>query len=294
MIKKLNIALAVAFAALVVLKMLSSLADGSRPRADAGAPADVAAASAAPAIAPPDVYYSYWASFSVEDEISNRNGVLLDTVRAIFPGARFVRINSGETAEFAKALAENPRAVVVGFGDHPELSLGAKSVLPMAYARVVLMTLRSNPWRYEGPESLDGMRIAVPEDFLDYDALRKMAREPRPGGPVAVVVPSSTSIVELARMVDDGEADGYVAIGVRTAAGWRVNGANARLSLRFHPSDEIARGDLLFRVSSLDPDYAAAAVEAYEEGLRRIDASGERARIFEYYEMAPAPPPPRD
>jgi hypothetical protein len=138
------------------------------------------------------------------------------------------------------------------------------------------------------------MRVAIPEDFLDYDDLRKMAREPRPGGPVAVVVPSSTSMVELARMVDDGEADGYVATGIRTATGWRVDGANARLSMRFHASDEIARGDLLFRVSSLDPDYAAAAVEAYEEGLRRINASGERVRIFEYYEMDPTPPPPRD
>ena len=44
-------------------------------------------------------------------------------------------------------------------------------------------------------------------------------------------------------------------------------------------------------VSSADPAFADAVIDAYEKGMRRIAASGELDRIFEYYDMTHDPIP---
>ena len=47
----------------------------------------------------------------------------------------------------------------------------------------------------------------------------------------------------------------------------------------------ITRVPIYFWVSNLDPAFAQAAVEAFEEGMKRLVESGARRRIFEYYGM---------
>ena len=58
---------------------------------------------------------------------------------------------------------------------------------------------------------------------------------------------------------------------------------------RFRMSAEIDRGNALLHVSKADPDFAAALIDEYEKGMRRIEASGERSRIFGYYGFEPVP-----
>jgi len=48
---------------------------------------------------------------------------------------------------------ENPKAVVVGFGEHPDLKGVRRAQTPLMKCPLVLMTQRTNPWRYKGPES---------------------------------------------------------------------------------------------------------------------------------------------
>ena len=58
---------------------------------------------------------------------------------------------------------------------------------------------------------------------------------------------------------------------------------------RFRKSAVVGKGDTLLYVTSADKDYAKRVLDAFEAGIRRIDASGERRRIFDYYGMVPPP-----
>lgn len=288
MIKKLNVVLVAVFVAMLALKGLNGLKK-ARARADADrTPAASTAVREAPSIPPPHVYYDYWMYFSSEDPISNRNGILLDTIRAIFPGATFSLLRGG-LEQHVQKLREDPRAVVVGYGRHSAFEGCRAAQTPLAYGRVILMTLRSNPWRYTGPDSLDNLRIVMSADGLDYEELRKRHERLGPDSSLLRVFPLTTTPMELAAMVEDGKADAFVTGGDHGIGGGIALGTSVRIIQRFRKSPEIARGDIMLYVSSLDKDYADRVIEAYEAGIRRIDASGERRRIFDYYGMVPTP-----
>ena len=95
--------------------------------------------------------------------------------------------------------------------------------------------------------------------------------------------------MEMAAMVEAGEADAFAVSGDIGDKGVAIDTMSIRILQRFRKSPEIARGDIMLYVSSLDKDYADRVIEAYEAGIRRIDASGERRRIFDYYGMVPTP-----
>ena len=293
MIKKFNIALAIAFAVLIAFKAVKALMPERGGSAAVAAKAAAAAEVESLAI---NVYYDNWTYFAQEDRISNRNGICLDTLRAIFPKARFHRVNVEDVSSFAEKLREDPSGVLCTFGNHPDLKDFPAAPTPIGQSKIVLYTLRSNPWRYTGPESLEKVKIAAARDFLDFKVLRDLYERFGEDSPRLKVLPANTAAAEFEKIVETGEADAFVATGVKLNNALSADAAQQRSSTsrlkRFRFSAEIARDDVLLRVSSADPDISKRIVDAYEKGIRRIDANGQRRRIFEYYGFVPQPLPP--
>ena len=295
MIRKINITLAVAFVILFAFKGLKSL---SSSRADARARDDgESSATGNASTLAPRIYYFNWTSFSVRNKLADRNGILLGSMQVIFPKATFVHLRGG-VQEFAKALRDDPAAVVVGYGRHPALDgVGAVSELPLAYSRLAVMTPRSNPWRYEGPESLAGLRIVSNDDFLDFPLVQRLLKAQESGStngiPSIKIVSDIRSREELAKIVEAGEADAFFATCDNAMSMPEL--VSSTILQRFRMSDEIDRGHILFYVSNRDPEFAKAILAEYEEGLRRMESNGVRRRLFDYYGFVPEPlPPPQD
>lgn len=279
MIKKINIALAICFVALFAMKGLKQM-----KKEKASRPKEVAVVQTQSANLPaPDVYYIYWSSYSVVDPISNRNGVLLDIIRAIFPEAKFHRLRA-DVPDIVKVLKENPRAVVVGLGAHPDLALCRSAPTPLVHTGYVLMTLRSNPWRYTGPDSLKNLKIAARKSLLECAGLRKLhAQNNKEGKSLLRVVPTEASTADLAAMVEKGEVDAFAATGAKDMGGASAGRVPEHLTHKFRVSEEIGSEPSLLYVSSLDEEFSKRVVEEYEKGLIRIQKSGERRRILEFY-----------
>lgn len=290
MIKKLNIFLVIVFAAMFALKALKDFQAERAAKTAAEQAAAAAKPTAKEALPELHVYYTPWEYFCAEDPISNRNGMLLDTVRAIFPNAKFFMLR-GDTEVFARKLSEDPNAVVVGFGAHADLEEFRHSDLPMAWSKIILLTLRTNPWRYTGPESLDDVKIAVASDYMDFQVLKERYERFGPDSPLIRVLPGDTDslMARLAEMVESGEVDGFVESGDSGNYGIATDMRSIMLLQRFRKSDPIGYSDMLFFVSSKDAELADRILSIYDAGMRRIEASGERRRIFEYYGMVPKP-----
>ncbi len=287
MIKKVNILLLVVFVALLALKGVKMLKsnNAAKSRARGTASAERQNVSQIPL----HICYGYWAGYSVENPISNRNGVLLDIMRSIFPNATFRNVH-GDVKEFAKILREDSKSVVVGFGEHPDLQGILRAPTPLMQCPLVLMTLRTNPWHYTGPSSLDSLRIVANEAFLDYKVIRDLRERHANDAKFLRLMPSSTTKVELAEMVEKGEYDAFVMAGSKSGHGLNMDGfASMHLIRNFRASDEIGSDGTFLYVSGLDADLAKRTIDEYEAGLRRIDVSGERRRIFEYYGLPYAP-----
>ena len=282
MIKKINVALAIAFAVLLTVKGLKQLKDAAT--AQSTARQNVAAAQQADVSSlAPHIYYGYWAGYTLENPISNRNGILLDIVRAVFPKATFSHVH-GNVEAFAKIMQEDPNAVVVGFGSHPALKNFKSAPTPLMNCPLVLMTLRTNPWRYKGVASLDELRIVADEAFLDYKVIRDLhARVGEDSGRLRLL-PSVITKVGLAEIVEKGEADAFVMADLMNVEGATLDGLTSlRFLQRFRKSRVIANDGTMLYVSGKDPDFEKRVIDEYETGIRRIEKSGERRRIFEYY-----------
>ena len=212
----------------------------------------------------------------------------MDTVKAIFPNATFRRVYD-DVAKFAQILREDPKAVVVGFGEHPELKGALSAPTPLMSCQIVLITLRSNPWRYRDMSSLEGVRILANEAFLDYKVLKELRARYEKDSPFLRILPDSVSKVKQAEMVAKGEADAFVSTGMDKAGAIMDGVASIRILQQFRKSDPIGNDGTLLFVSDKDASFATNVVAAYEAGIRRIDASGQRRRIIEYYDMAYEP-----
>ena len=291
MIKKINVALAIAFAVLLTVKGLKQLKDAAT--AQSATRQNVAAAQQADVSSlAPHVYYGYWAGYTLENPISNRNGILLDIVRAVFPKATFSHVH-GNVEAFAKIMQEDPNAVVVGFGTHPELKKYQSAPTPLMHCPLVLMTLRTNPWRYKEVASLDELRIVADEAFLDYKVIRDLQERAGQDSKRLRIMPSTVSKVVMAEMVAKGEADAFVMADLAKVKGAAIDGlASARFIQHFRKSKPIANDGTLVHVSGKNAAFAKSLVEEYEAGLRRIDKNGMRRRIYEYYGLAYEPVKP--
>ena len=281
MIKKINIALVVAFMTLLAFKGLKNFKDAREKKSEARQNA-VAARQDVSKLAP-CVYYAYWAGYTLENPISNRNGILLDIVRAIFPNATYHRIK-GDVDEFVKILRNDEHAVLVGFGDHPSLKEFPMAKTPLLHCPLVLMTLRTNPWRYKDASSLDGLRIVADESFLDYKVIRDLRERQGKDSKALRLMPSTVSKVELAEIVRKGEADAFAMGDLKNAEGADMDGlTSVRVLQNFRKSKPIANDGTLLRVSGKDAAFAKRLIEDYEAGMQRIEKNGMHRRIYEYY-----------
>ena len=285
MIKKLNILLVVVISAMFAVKGLKEI---KKSRGQQAQGKDDAAARQEVSSLAPCAYYAYWAGYTIENPISNRNGMLLDIVKAIFPNATFRRLY-GDVTEFAQHLREDPNAVVVGFGEHPDLKNAKTAPTPIMYCPIVLLTLRTNPWRYKDVSSLEGVRILANEAFLDYKVLRDLLAKYGKDSPYLRIMPASVSKEKQAEMVANGEADAFVSTGVNNSEVIMDGIASTRILQQFRKSDPIGNDGTFLYVSTKDASFATNVVAEYEAGLRRIDASGQLRRILEYYGMPYAP-----
>lgn len=287
MIKKFNVILVFVIVALFAVKGLNALKDAkskktARGRQDAVVKQEVSRLA-------PNVYYSYWAGYTLENPISNRNGVLLDIMRAIFPQAKFRHLH-GEVDEFAKALREDPEAVVVGFGEHPALKEFTAAPTPLMVCPLVVMTLRTNPWRFKDFSSLTNLRIVADEAFLDFKVIRDLRERLGKDSPNLRLLPSSTSKVEMGAMVEKGEADAFVMADLKNAQGAAIDGlTSTRFLQNFRKSKTISSDGTVLYVSGKDAEFAKRLVAEYEAGFRRIKENGQLRRIREYYGIPSEP-----
>ncbi len=288
MIRKINILLAVVFAVMFAIKSLKSLKDSRAVRS--APPPAVAQADAASTLSP-NVYYIYWAGYSQLNPITNRNGVLLDIVRAVFPNATLMR--ECETVdEVVERLRSDDRAVLVGLGAHDALKEFPVAPTPLMYTPLVLLTLRTNPWRYTDYSSLTNLKIIADCAYLDCAVLRQLQADTAKGGAFLRTFPSTVTKVQLAEMVLRGEADGFAMSYLPNSEGTMKDGMNAvRIIQNFRKSPPISSDGTLFYVSGKDPAFAEACIADFEKGIRRIDKTGELRRIYEYYGTPYSPPP---
>jgi len=99
-------------------------------------------------------------------------------------------------------------------------------------------------------------------------------------------MPDSLSMEDLCKVVESGGADAFLA---SSDSSGRTFERFSHVMRNFRASAPVDEGDVLLHVSKLDPEFAAAVIADYEAGMLRIEASGERRRIFAYYGFIPRP-----
>ncbi len=279
MIRKVCIALVVLLAVMAGLKFALVM---SEERTEFGGDTKTASARAADAKTDfaPNVYYTRWVPYAVENDVSHRNGYLLDLARAIFPKARFVRV-FGEAKDVVAAFEKDPNGVSVMYGDHPRFAQFQKAPTPVYEIDMVVYTMRTNSWRYVGgPESLAKLRLGFVEDYLDVKVLREHAQ--RHPDRVRVYQADQPGFDNLAGEVLAGRIDGF-AVSKANVNDTRQIGMAAERMIEFRMSKPIAKGAALFMPSNKDPERAKRLIDAYEKGYKAIEASGELRRLREYY-----------
>ena len=291
MIRKLNIFLIVTVALMFAMKGIKEF-KASRAKADSDVKGTVERQESESSDLAPHVYYGYWAGYTVENPISNRNGVLLDIIRAIFPKAEFRHVH-GEVKDFMERLQSDPQAVLLGFGEHPLLKDNLTSPMPILSCPMVIMTLRSNPWRYKDFSSLTNLRIVADESFLDYKVLRKLKEIAGNDSDRLRIMSATITKEELAEMVENGAADAFVMADMdNTEGAMKDSLTSVRILHNFRKSQPIGAEGTRLYVSTLNPEFGRRVVKEYEAGMRRIDSDGQRRRIFEYYGIPYEPLPP--
>lgn len=267
MIKKLNIVLIAAIGAILVLKAILGLCERSASSSETySESAELRNAAFAPR-----VHYYTWIPYASVNPLTNRNGYILDVIRAIFPRAVFIN-DLRDVTDTQKMFEKDPDAVVVCYGDHPALAGIPAAPTPIVKTDIILFTDRANPWRYRGPDSLKELKIGLDADYLDSPVIR--AHENK-----EILPDSFTRAAQFAKIGNGIDAlvsscSNDAMIFADTSVGEHVN---------YRKSDPIDRVDILFRVSAADPERAKAYIEAYENGWKEILKSGELDRIREYY-----------
>lgn len=278
MIKKLN---AVLFVLLLLLLGMKLLKD--KLAAPQSAPVEVVEEkSVRNAEFAPTVYYLPWVPYAVFNPITNRNGYLLDVLREIFPNARFVRL-SGTVRNVVAKLSEDPSGVQCEYGDHLLLTNVVSAATPLLTREIAVYTERSNPWAYEGVESLGKLRLSICENDLDSKVLRayaeKYGNDPKR---LRIYKHDLRDDDEWRTDLQEKRIDGYVDTRVEDVKTSSLGSLAVRL-LWGSVSAPIDTVEVRFSVSNRDPAYAKQLIDAYERGIREMEASGELRRLRDYY-----------
>lgn len=273
MIKKINAALIVVFLAMFGLKALIELRKSS-PATAVEPP--VAAAEGVSDLSP-TVYYRKWNPYNWDNPISRHKGFLLDQVVAIFPRARLVCIDNYLSSETPLTmLAKDPSAVAVEYGAAINTNGYPMSETPLGWYRVCVFTRRDNPWRYKGTKSLEQISIVCDSEFLDCAEILDMQK--RGAGRITV---SGKLDADVWKAVADGKYD--ACLGTYANNYLRQATSSDEILQNFRRSDPIGKVHLQLIVSNLDTNFAARVIREYEKGMKRIQATGIRRRICEYY-----------
>ncbi len=290
MIKKLNVALLVVVLALVLAKLAVGL---KQPSAAVAAPPSPTTGEEEETLAP-TVFFETWIPYAVENPTTARNGYILDVIRAVFPRARFVRTSL--TVERTRELLESdPNSVCAIYGDHPALAGFPRAPTPLMEVEMVVYTRRSLAWTYRGEKSLAAIRLGVAEDYLDSPGVRAyVAHAAGTTNAVQVFREGSAFARNEFLAIDRGVVDGVVRSPIDFSA---ANlGQTAEMLVKYSVSPPIDRATVFLTASNADAERAKCLVEAFERGMRRIEASGELRRIRDYYarngdqaESRPAP-----
>ena len=240
MIRKLCIALIVLITVMIVAKISIVLCDDGR----VGETPTATKSENCAKIITPTVYYTSWVPYAIENELTNRNGYLLDLVRAVFPTTRFVRLY-GDTSVVAEALSKDPFGVSVMHGNHYTMEKFAHAPVPVLVDDVVVHTMRTNSWTYTGPKSLGELRLVFQDDYLICPELRKYA-EANPDK-VHICKTDDPAYSDVAGEVIAGRSDGFASTKALQSDA-RSIGLTAVKMLAMRASKPIGKVEILFKV----------------------------------------------
>lgn len=273
MIKKINIFLLVVFAAMFALKF-------AREAVNSSAKAPVASAPADPSDQGLDVtvYCDLVPPYTAPDVVARHHGLFVDLLGRVFPQLKVsYPTEESRTNWWHRALTTDPRAVVFASPDDALFADFPKTRSPLGSMELHLLTPRKSGRRYRPGDSFGGWRLAL-DVVGGADAfVNRLVGE---GVLTRLdVMPSTSSFLDFLRA---NAYDGLLVPMFITDA-FRFEDFNAGLSEDFRCSGAVARVACHLAVSKLDPDFVERFLREFEEGLKRIEANGERRRILEYY-----------
>jgi len=282
MIKKINTLVFVLIGVMIVVKAVlnASKSASSGDAADGFVPAAVRNAEFAPT-----VHYFSIPGLSLANPMLNRNGYLLDIVRAVFPNSRFdgVEVPSLELCrQHLDNEGDNVMVVTKDFGKIFDLTL---SDVVLYNHQIVIYTLRRNGWSYKGPESLFELKsLGIRDDLRVLPAVQKLLGD-KLNDRLRVYKKGEAGHTRFSQVLLSGEVEAYMvqrhSSSLSRTEDWGVTG-DSLMNLRC--SKPVCELPCVLGVKTSDPERSKRLIEAFDRGYREIEQNGELRRIREYYE----------
>ena len=269
------------FGILVALCALKAITVAKGRRAHAPAPA-TPAAETAPTLAGNalHIHYQPWQPYAGHDPISGRDGYCLDVIRRIFPRAVLAYDEHPTDAQLIAHVADSPDCAIVTLGDHPDVDGFPRSKTPIAHYAITVVSPRKSAWRYAGPESLEGIRLAYSRSYLDAPLVADHWARHKDDPKRALLLPDDSTVADWLPRALAGECDAIVL--TLAAARWDADNTNLVLRDDFRDAGPIQRVPLFLTLSPKNPD-APAILEEFEQGMARLEADGTLARLRALY-----------
>lgn len=247
-----------------------------------------AAAPAAPAeeAAPPlagdalHIHYQPWQPYAGHDPISGRDGYCLDVIHRIFPRAVLAYDEHPTDAQLIAHVADSPDCAIVTLGDHPDVDGFPRSKTPIAHYAITVVSPRKSAWRYAGPDSLEGIRLAYSRTYLDAPLVADHWVRHKGDPKRVLLLPDDSTVADWLPRALAGECDAIVL--TLAAARWDADNTNLALRDDFRDAGPIQQVPLFLTLSPKNPD-APAILEEFEQGMARLEADGTLARLRALY-----------
>jgi len=279
MIKKINIALGVVFVVLFGCKFaLDTLKAAKAARAHSANVASAVQVADGVSTLAPHVYYYYRNPFFSPNRITNRNGIIMDVIRAVFPRAEFRPLMSQKLLEDAEKILEtDPQAVIAEIGWHDAQNKFQRSAIPLTFVALSLYLRRDVEWTYQGVKSLDKLRIGWTAESNGSRVLADFAEKWRDTPGKAVYTETCQyPQVAYSKMLADNKLDAF-------AFFHACSDTLQDTTITYRRSQPIDFKPIYLRMSKLDPDYTRQLQADCSAGLKRLMDSGEWERTLTYY-----------
>jgi len=283
MIKKLNALMLVLVAVMVMAKLALK---SSRKKSVRESGETFVCAQARNAEFAPTVHYFDLPGLSLVNPLTNRNGYLLDVMRAIFPRARFEGMSVPDLAEIGEEVKRGTDTLVMAPLMVPELLEKLGLVLaktPLYNQDVVVYTLRPSEWNYTGVGSLRELKkLGMRAELARMPAMKGLVE--KMGERLRIYKRGEAGYERFSQALLSGEVDGYLMQRQNSKlAATEDGGLTGDMTFNLRCSPPVGEVPVVPAVPNADPDRAKKLIEAYERGYREIEASGELRRIREYY-----------